>query len=1456
MQNREDYESLVQAIANGAIAMVGAGSSMGAGYPSWDGLLKFISGEILRTHPEAALRLASLRQSKDALVEAACCEELLGRDALLAMVAGIFAPAKARLSDFHRDLLRLPFTHYLTFNYDYVLEAAHLEVAGLEARHFDFQEEALLRQFLDNLTSRIADRNVVHVHGSVGKSSGIILTLDDYNRRYHRETLARHSLATIFTVCRCVFIGCGMNESDLEPLRFVAAVLGEGEPKHFALLEQPAAGEESALRERIERRYRIRPIFYPKSGNHEAIIPFMAQLRLDVERLRAVRSDGEEVARVAQTMAVAALQDVIKDSPIILAEAQRAVTGAIQNATGRSWSALASSQGQSAGSDVAGNERTPVDTEIDEIFRYVKRGEPHTAVELYERIEQREGNRLTPRLKYRVRANIGNAYYSMGEMDKAAEQYLQAAALRDTRDALAFRIMAYVLRREYPIAHGLARQLCEQEPSFGRAHWLLIASLPEGTSLEEAESLIPDALLNDAEVAGALGGLAFEQDLVEKAVEYGRRAVHGAPEWPYGLVNLSGALLKRERLRALPDVDRGLIPESRESMQEAESLLNEAIQLIPASDPAKLLPAAYLNRASARRLLGKTTEAGEDIRESHRRNPGEPEIAVVMAAMLDHEGHRDQAIALLESLPALASHQRASFLLAVLLRERGTDGDRKKAVAVLQPWMQRLPALSESDRSDVVGLLAMLFSDLAQPQDARNAVESVPQELLDSGCRETILARILFNAGDKEGARSALGLAITQLMDRGVWEYRREAAILAHSLGDYQLSLLLWRTIVTPKLFNSDTQRALVTARLAQDDGYILTLCRALRANGIVTRHVYESEADVLIRCHEHREAISLMQEWLTAHPDDKIMRLNLSSLAIERNFPELVETDAVKLPSVSELTAAEAGAVVYHVLRHGPDAMLAANYAYDLWRKFPDVQAAQHTLIRAVLDPSPGKPTFAPPERIDADSSVRYQEVASGRLLVAVIEPGLTPSVTRHEYAPDHGLAEAMLGKAVGETFSFQGHDYKIISIESKIVYRARECLEGFEEAFPNNPSIRRFTVSPNLGTIAEPKAALGEVYQYLEEEHERQTAVEGLYAQQGIPIASVAQLLGRSVLETMGYLAESRHLGVRCSPEGEPLWQQSAIIVREANCIVLDETAIASLFLLGVHARLRDLPFRCIVTEASLHQLRELRSKHDPGTERAGYLGFHDGRPVFRESSREQEALWAAQLDELIITIAHDCEVVGGSAVLDLPHDQRTALTRMLGAGAVHAIAIARQRKAPLWTDDLVVAVMAAQSWGVESVWTQSVLVSTARELGSTAVNEALGKAFSWGYVAPRLTADAAVYLFSEANWDGDREPAMRTIDFIAAVVPMNSQNCFLTSQLIAKIWFRCPKERQAAKLIEQLLERMPRALSGPVIARPVYRTPLNALPERSRRKWRRLSRFLRRWRCRRAKRKHRGR
>ena len=189
--------------------------------------------------------------------------------------------------------------------------------------------------------------------------------------------------------------------------------------------------------------------------------------------------------------------------------------------------------------------------------------------------------------------------------------------------------------------------------------------------------------------------------------------------------------------------------------------------------------------------------------------------------------------------------------------------------------------------------------------------------------------------------------------------------MLAQDLAQWQTALAIWKTIVPVERFSHDAKGMLRAAYWAGEDAFILDFCAALRHRGIHEWYCYQVEADVLNRNREPDKAIELLQGWIASRPKDGDAKLVLAAIARLAGRDELAIDDKRDVPPVESWKHPQRGATAVFVLRHGKNPLHGVEYAYELWRRFPDSMIARQALIVAVFSPQ------APPMKVPRPGTV-----------------------------------------------------------------------------------------------------------------------------------------------------------------------------------------------------------------------------------------------------------------------------------------------------------------------------------------------------------------------------------------------------------------------------------------------------------------------------------------------------
>ena len=279
-------QSQLQSGEHNLVAFVGAGVSKQAGLPLWTELMKLMDDEVQRVRPRTPQERQLALKHADLLWQAELFRLELERSAAYErFLRRSFRRKLTEGKDVLKSLVRGGFRHFITTNYDTLLEQA-LEDAGVDYEELDWTDRQECRSFFVNSLLVRRSPFVIHIHGRSDYPRTVVLSHRDYVQRYVQTSEYADKLSVLFATTKVVFIGFSLDDPDLKYiLRQVNSRFGAGDVQHFALLGVEDSTQTTNDRKRLELQFGIAPIFYSSQDGHAA-------LRKVLEALPAVAPAG------------------------------------------------------------------------------------------------------------------------------------------------------------------------------------------------------------------------------------------------------------------------------------------------------------------------------------------------------------------------------------------------------------------------------------------------------------------------------------------------------------------------------------------------------------------------------------------------------------------------------------------------------------------------------------------------------------------------------------------------------------------------------------------------------------------------------------------------------------------------------------------------------------------------------------------------------------------------------------------------------------------------------------------------------------------------------------------------------------------------------------------------------------------------------------------------------------
>ncbi|MDK8193479.1 SIR2 family protein [Paenibacillus sp. UMB7766-LJ446] len=232
----DNYRSLCNNISS-TIPLVGAGFSMPLGAPSWEKLfLEFglLISEKFRDTYEAMIKPGNYFSGIPLLYQ---LSKSVREDRQLKPIAAEIIERHINYdipNEKHNyvDLLKVKFPYYLTTNYDNALNI----FSSKYSVPLEIEEIENVQKFISEHKSR-----VVHLHGILDKPNSLVLTKDDYTRKYQDDTYTKKALA-LMAHKSLLFLGFSFSDEHFTELyKYVREIVGG---RHYIITTDASKADE------------------------------------------------------------------------------------------------------------------------------------------------------------------------------------------------------------------------------------------------------------------------------------------------------------------------------------------------------------------------------------------------------------------------------------------------------------------------------------------------------------------------------------------------------------------------------------------------------------------------------------------------------------------------------------------------------------------------------------------------------------------------------------------------------------------------------------------------------------------------------------------------------------------------------------------------------------------------------------------------------------------------------------------------------------------------------------------------------------------------------------------------------------------------------------------------------------------------------------------------------------
>lgn len=334
---------------------------------------------------------------------------------------------------------------------------------------------------------------------------------------------------------------------------------------------------------------------------------------------------------------------------------------------------------------------------IDSAAHFLHEYRPDAALAMLEVLDKEHWSDLTPRERYRLRANQGHAKRQQGLHEEAARLFLEAYGFQPGDDnAMALAVDAYLALEQPEEAGDMASKALQVNPNSASVVAAYIRSRPADTSFQELEGYAPPHLRSSLEVTIQLASQALRRELYTDAEKYGRLGITANAEEPYPHYVVGASLFGPVGAKALKRAR--LLGEDHSRLAEALECLAESEKLIGRFNDDSLRVAILINRGCIFRVQDRVDDAEHCFHAARALQPRDPDVIYHEAALLMQKDNAASACDRLRQVPQEEWSTRHACLFMWAAAETGDREAMETALTETAPLAVDLARESMDNR--------------------------------------------------------------------------------------------------------------------------------------------------------------------------------------------------------------------------------------------------------------------------------------------------------------------------------------------------------------------------------------------------------------------------------------------------------------------------------------------------------------------------------------------------------------------------------------------------------------------------------------------------------------------------------------------------------------------------------------------------------------------------------------
>ncbi len=943
--------------------------------------------------------------------------------------------------------------------------------------------------------------------------------------------------------------------------------------------------------------------------------------------------------------------------------------------------------------------KSDFDRQIDNIIALRKTNQQKSAISLFEKLKSDDWERLSPKEKYRIDANLGILYLDLLENEKAANYFLESLKYQpEDPKAINWGILGYSLLGKIEQAKTLIAKGLTLDPENIGMYGSLVR-INSTLTLTDVLELIPEKLRRDHSIAYEISRNCLKQGNYNDAITWAQIALDAADENKFELKAILASTILESFLQPYQAVTGQVSQEIMNKAKYVISLYTQAWDEVKYTDLRVSRVWFLINRSIAKTYLGDLEGSYLDTKEALQHSQDDF-IKRHVAVSATRIGKTEEALNILSELNAQTTDNEKVELKIFEAEIRLKTGQTEVGIEMMKELLK--DSLSDDQKNFIAVHLSEYFlniNDLEQAQKFYEIVLSIDENALPT---KILYGKILLKEGKKDAAIEKFMEALQKIDENSKELEIYDLAEQLERLSLFDESISLFEKITNFDNYSSQARRLLHLYQQAGQDAKLLEACKRLIFKNGPISEVTELKSYIYEKIYDYTNAIATCLEHLAVYPDDQHVQIRLALIYSQKEDWQNVRGVLSKINHLDRKIPMDVQFKVALLCHHAGENDKFRAFAYETRRQFQENVLAHEKYISINTIQTRDEKRSTNPTEIGLDCSVTVSE--ANTKISYLIEDRHDLSRVKAEIAPNSPEGLILMGKKVGDVIVLgnYGKEYTITEILHKYNAAMRESFSLIQTTFATQTNFRQFSIGQSGNFEEDFKPLLENIDAVTSHDQ----MIEEIYREGNLPLSTIASSQKTNLIKIWGKYISNEELGLITTDHNKEVLEAFKNFDNKTP-LILDVISLSTIAQLDCYNEIELLECRLFVAESSIlvinDLIRELKADEKTGTLSYGKKGqrytHHMSTPADIENQIKHLMKLSSWIKEKFTSLP--C-----TASLKLKSQVKEELNEALGESTIETILTAQENNYVLYAEETIVRRLALDQHQTHGISTFMVL------------------------------------------------------------------------------------------------------------------------------------------------------